>query len=123
MSSFLSVGVIFASFYKNRTVPVLYEFWSIINKDGAMVSANSTSILELILSGPGDLLILRSFSFFKITSEEKITYWSFVKFGCSGKFHSEPDSLVNALVNWFAKVSALSKSLSTKSSLSLSFNL
>ena len=89
MSPFLKIGVIFASFHEDGTVPVLYEFWNIIDKDGAMESANSTSILELILSGPGDLLILRSFTFFKITSEEKITCWSFVKLGCSGKSHSE----------------------------------
>ena len=70
----LKKSVIFASFHEDGAVPVLYEFWNIINKDGAMESANSTSILELILSGPGDVLILRFFSFLKITtSEEKIT--------------------------------------------------
>ena len=52
-----------------------------------------------------------------------MTCWSFVKFGCSGKSDSESDFLVNTLVNWFAKVSALSKSLFTKSSISLSFVL
>ena len=76
LSPFLNIGVIFA-----------YKFWNIIDKHGVMESANSTSILELTQSGPGDLLILRSSSFFKITSEEKITCWSFVKFGCSGKSH------------------------------------
>ena len=70
----LKISVIFASFHEDGAVPVLYEFWNIIDKDGAMESANSTSILELILSSPGDLLILKSFNFLKITtSEEKIT--------------------------------------------------
>ena len=72
MSPFLNIGVIFASFHEDGTVPVLCEFWNIIDKDGAMESTNLTNILDLILSGPGDLLILRSFSFFKITLEEKI---------------------------------------------------
>ena len=120
---FLNICVIFASFHEDGAVPVLYEFWNITNKDGAMDLANSTSTLELILSDPGDLLILRYFSFFKITSEEKMNCWLFVKFRCSGKSHSESDSLVNILLNWFAKVFALVNSLSTKSSLSLSFVL
>ena len=71
MPPFLKIGVIFASFHEDGKVPALYEFWNIIDKDGVMESADSTSILELILRGPGDLLILRSFSVFKITSEEK----------------------------------------------------
>ena len=99
-------GVFFITFFEYKYWPfhevgrasVLYEFWNIIDKDGAMESANSINILELILSGPGDSLLLRSFSFFKITSEEKLTCWSFVKLACSGKSHSESDSLVNALI-------------------------
>ena len=71
MSPFLNIAIIFAYFHEDRTVPVLYEFLNIIDKNRGMGLANSTSILELIVSGPGDLLILRSFSFFKITSEEK----------------------------------------------------
>ena len=57
LSPFLNIGVIFASFHKDGTVPVLHEFWNIIDKEGAMESANSTSILKLILSHPGDIKI------------------------------------------------------------------
>ena len=46
LSPFLSIGVTFAFFHEDGTVPVLYEFWNIVDKDGAMESANSTSILE-----------------------------------------------------------------------------
>ena len=46
LSPFLNIGVIFASFHEDGTVPVLYEFWNFIDKNGAMVWTNSASILE-----------------------------------------------------------------------------
>ena len=48
------------------TSPIASDLWNIIRRRGAMSSASSSSSRGPMLSGPGDLFCLRSFSSFVI---------------------------------------------------------
>ena len=69
------------------------KFWNNIDSDGATDFANSTRILELMSSGPGDL----SKTIFSLNTTDIL----FALTG-SGKSQSVLDSLVRTLLNWFA---------------------
>ena len=79
--------------------------------------------LKLMSSGPGDLFILRFWSFFNTISSANTTVMLLFSLIGSDMSHSVLNYLVKTLLNWFANVLALPKSVSARSFLFAFFHL